>query len=231
MLKQIIKESPHKSFRVSKIATSVAICEANADDRFNWGNATEEEPAFLVYLGCKKTEVAGYIKTFNIFYRCDYCEARKPKYLKDFEVEIKVRGMQRETDCHAHGLDTLVQSETAKSPEPLNTYSQSETAKSLSLDEAVNKSQIVVEEDEIQQSVENLTYFIINDQNLNENVEVDNNAIADIIKNHLQNKIKEILSDPEEHLSKREMSEVEKFISLPYTDYLKQMNQDIPYSA
>ena len=47
MLKQIIKVSPHKSFRVSKIANSVAICEANADDRYNWGNATETEPAFL----------------------------------------------------------------------------------------------------------------------------------------------------------------------------------------
>lgn len=79
MLKQIIKVSPHKSFRVSKLSSTVAICEANAEDRFNWGNATEEQPAFLVYLGCKKVEVAGYIKDFNIFYRCDYCEARKPK--------------------------------------------------------------------------------------------------------------------------------------------------------
>lgn len=120
MLKQIIKVSPHKSFRVSKIANSVAICEANESDRFNWGNATEDEPAFLVYLGCKKTEVAGYMKTFNLFYRCDWCETRQPKYLKDYEVEIKIRGMQRESDTHAFGLDYLIRSETAKHPTSFN---------------------------------------------------------------------------------------------------------------
>lgn len=120
MLKQIIKESPHKSFRVSKISNSIAICEANAEDRFNWGNTTETEPAFLVYLGCRKTEVAGYMKTLNLFYRCDWCETRKPKYLKDFEVEIKIRGMQRESDSHAFGLDYLIQSETAKHPTSFN---------------------------------------------------------------------------------------------------------------
>jgi hypothetical protein len=120
MLKQIIKESPHKSFRVSKISNSIAICEANEGDRFNWGNATENEPAFLVYLGCKKNEVPGYIKTLNIFYRCDYCEARKPKYLKGFEAEIKIRGMQRYCDSHAFGLDSLLSSETAKHPTTFN---------------------------------------------------------------------------------------------------------------
>lgn len=120
MLKQIIKESPHKSFRVSRISNSIAICEANADDRFDWGNATETEPAFLVYLGCKKTEVGGYMKTFNLFYRCDWCETRKPKYLKDFEVEIKIRGMQRESNTHAFGLDYLIRSETAKHPTSFN---------------------------------------------------------------------------------------------------------------
>ena len=120
MLKQIVKESPHKSFRVSRIANSIAICEANAEDRFDWGNATDSSPAFIVYLGCKKTEVAGYMKTFNLFYRCDWCETRKPKYLTDFEVEIKIRGMQRESDSHAFGLDYLIRSETAKHPTSFN---------------------------------------------------------------------------------------------------------------
>lgn len=95
----------------------------------------------------------------------------------------------------------------------------------------MNRFQVTVQADEIQQSVENLTYYIINDQNLNENVEIDDNAIAKIIENHLRNKIEEILSDPEEHLSKSEMSEVERFISMPYADYLKMMNRDIPYPA
>ena len=44
----------------------------------------------------------------------------KPKYLKDFEVEIKIRGMQRESDSHAFGLDYLIRSETAKHPTSFN---------------------------------------------------------------------------------------------------------------
>ena len=120
MLNQELKVSPHGSFKVTQLCESVAICEATKGDRHNWGNATPSEPAFLVYLGCKKDEVPGYIKTLNIFYRCDYCEARKPKYLKDFEAEIKIRGMQRYCDSHAFGLDSLLSSETAKHPTTFN---------------------------------------------------------------------------------------------------------------
>ena len=110
----ILKHSPHQSFRVTQLCKSVAICEAFAGDRFNWNNGTETHPAFLVYLGCRQEEVPGYIKTFNIFYRCYWCEIRQPKYLKEFEAEIKVRGMQRESDSYAFGLDDLLQSEEAK---------------------------------------------------------------------------------------------------------------------
>ena len=114
MLQTIIQESPHKSFRVSKVSNSVAICEADKDDRYNWGNATPNEPAFLVYLGCKKSEVSGYIKIFNNFYNCTYCEARKPKYLKGFEVEIKVRGMSRKGSGLCYGLNDLLRTEATK---------------------------------------------------------------------------------------------------------------------
>jgi hypothetical protein len=78
----VLKVSPNGSFKVTQLCESVAICEAVKGDRNNWGNATETEPAFIVYLGCKKEEVAGYVKTFNTFYRCFWCEVRKPKYLK-----------------------------------------------------------------------------------------------------------------------------------------------------
>jgi hypothetical protein len=106
-----LKVSPHGSFKVTQLCESVAICEAMKGDRNNWGNGTETEPAFVAYLGCKKEEVEGYIKTFNTFYRCELCEVREPKYLKGFEVEIKVRGMQRDSDSHAFGLDYLVESQ------------------------------------------------------------------------------------------------------------------------
>ena len=88
---------------------------------------------------------------------------------------------------------------------------------------------IKVTAEEIDQAVENMVYFIINNQNLNPNVEVDEKAIAEIIKHHLENRIEEILSDPEQYLNKDEMSEVEKYISMPYSAYLKMMERDIPY--
>jgi hypothetical protein len=70
MLDDVLKVSPHGSFKVTQLCVSVAICEAVNGDRYGWGNGTETEPAFLVYLGCKKDEVKGYIRTLNTFY-CD----------------------------------------------------------------------------------------------------------------------------------------------------------------
>ena len=101
----VLKVSLHGSFQVTQLGESVAICEAMNGDKHGWDNATEDEPAFMVYLGCSKDEVSGYVKTFNTFYRCSWCEVRKPKYLKGFEAEIKIREMQRYTDTHAWGLD------------------------------------------------------------------------------------------------------------------------------
>lgn len=106
-----LKVSPHGSFRVTQLCESVAICEAMKGDRNNWGNGTDTEPAFVTYLGCKREEVFGYIKTLNTYYRCYINEVRDPKYLKEFEVEIKIYAMQRESDSHAFGLDYLVESQ------------------------------------------------------------------------------------------------------------------------
>jgi hypothetical protein len=99
--------------------------------------------------------------------------------------------------------------------------------------------QITVTISEFLQAAENLSYFIIKDQNLNRNVEINENAFAkgaakltaEIIKHHLENKIDNILSNPEDYLDSDEMSEVEKFISMPYSEYLKMMDRDIPYPA
>ena len=91
---RVLKRSPHGNFKVTQLCKSVVICEAPSDPH-GWGNATEDEPAFMVYLGCQKHEVKKYVRTFNHLYDCEWCEVRKPKYLKGFEAEIKVRGMQR----------------------------------------------------------------------------------------------------------------------------------------
>ena len=103
--------SPHGSFEVNKLCESVAICEATKGDRHNWGNATKTEPAFVVYLGCKKEEVAERIRYINNALGCYWCEIRQPKYLKEFEVEIKIRGMQRHSDEETNGLDFLLWAE------------------------------------------------------------------------------------------------------------------------
>jgi hypothetical protein len=83
--------------------------------------------------------------------------------------------------------------------------------------------------EELDQAVENLVYFIINNQNLNEDVEIDEQAIALVVKQHLESKIEEILSDPEKYLNNDEMSEVEKHISMPYSAYRKMTERDISY--
>jgi hypothetical protein len=111
MLNQELKVSPHRSFKVTQLCESVAICEAMKGDRHRWGNGTDTEPAFVAYLGCKRDEVASYIKTFQTFYRCFLHEIRQPKYLKGFEVEIKIYAMQRHSDSHAFGLDYLIKSQ------------------------------------------------------------------------------------------------------------------------
>ena len=136
MLNQELKVSPHGSFKVSQLCKNVAICEATKDDRYEWGNATETEPAFLVYLGCNEAELSGYLKTINTFYRCEWCEVRKPKYLKDFKAEIKIRGMQRYSDTHAFGLDYLVKSESAK-PTKKAVNQQSANSYTISLDDCL----------------------------------------------------------------------------------------------
>lgn len=114
MLNDVLKVSPNGSFKITQLCENVAICEATNGDRHDWGNATDDEPAFMVYVGCFKDEVKGYVQTFNTFYRCEWCEVRSPRHLKGFEAEIKIRGMQRESDTNAFGLDYLVESEQAK---------------------------------------------------------------------------------------------------------------------
>lgn len=110
MISQKIKLSPHGNFQITKLLETVAICEA-IEDRYNWGNATEDKPAFIVYLGCQKNEVAEKIRYLNNALGCYWCEVRKPKYLKGFEAEIKIRGMQRHSDEETNGLDFLLWAE------------------------------------------------------------------------------------------------------------------------
>lgn len=94
MVQQIIKTSPHGSFTVTQLSENIVICE-DIHNKQKWGNQTLDQPAFMTYLGCSKHEVSRYVQTFNNLYGCKWCEVRNPKYLTDFECEIKVKGMSR----------------------------------------------------------------------------------------------------------------------------------------
>ena len=102
MVQQVIKESPHGSFKVTQLCQNIVICE-DIHNKQKWGNETEDQPAFMVYVGSSREESKKYVQTFNNLYGCKWCEIRTPKYLKDFECEIKVKGMSR------LGLNHLVQ--------------------------------------------------------------------------------------------------------------------------
>lgn len=108
------KISPHGSFQVTQLCESLAICEAMDGDPYDWGNATNTEPAFIVYLGCQTSEVAKYVEIFKDFYHCHCCEVRQPRHLKKFEVEIEIREMKRRSNSEGLGLDHLTESEEDK---------------------------------------------------------------------------------------------------------------------
>ena len=114
MINQKVYDSPNESFRVTLLTQSVAICEAINGDRYNWGNEEEDLPAFIVYVGCSSREEAKAVTdTLLRFYRAKKCLIREGKRL-DYPVEIKVYGLQRETDSWAFGLDDLVLSRSAR---------------------------------------------------------------------------------------------------------------------
>ena len=95
--KQGLERSKHPFYRITQLADNIAICEATFD-RHRWNNATETDSAFIVYLGCNQNEVPMWIEKLNNFYHCYWIEVRKPKHLKKFEAELKIRGMKRCSD-------------------------------------------------------------------------------------------------------------------------------------
>ena len=88
------------------------------------------------------------------------------------------------------------------------------------------KLEITVTKEELLQAVENLIY----DQ-LDEDTFSDDEAIATIIKEHIESKIEDIISNPENHLNSDELSRVNKNVFLSDKAYRKMMDRDIPYPA
>ena len=90
--------------------------ESNSD-HYNWGNQTEEQPAFLTYIGCHSLKEANALKKSLIqFYRAKAIIIRQGQRMR-FNYEIKAYGLIRNSNHNAFGLDYLVTSQQAKDEE------------------------------------------------------------------------------------------------------------------
>ena len=87
------------------------------------------------------------------------------------------------------------------------------------------KLSIEVTQDELIQAAQNLIYT----QSLDEDTEANEEAIALVIKQHLECVIEDILSDAEKYLKPDEWSQINKCFVMKYSAYKKMMEQDIPY--
>ena len=114
MINQKICGSPNGSFQITQLSKSVAICEALKGDRYGWENEEDDLPAFIVYIGFSyHLDAYNFSDVLMKFYRAAKCVIRKGKRL-DYPFEIKVYGLQRESDCDHFGLDDLVLSRSAR---------------------------------------------------------------------------------------------------------------------
>jgi hypothetical protein len=91
------------------LCDSIALIESETD-RWGWGNAGEDEPAFVAYIGFHDREEAieYFEKDLKKLCRCTQATIRRSKRMKGFEWELKTSDLQRYTDSHAEGLDWLV---------------------------------------------------------------------------------------------------------------------------
>lgn len=83
---------------------------------------------------------------------------------------------------------------------------------------------INVSQEDILQAVENLIH-----DKIDEDTFANEQAIASIIKNHLQVTIENIICNPEEYLNPEEKNQVDKCFYLTDYAYRKMMDRDIPY--
>jgi hypothetical protein len=86
------------------------------------------------------------------------------------------------------------------------------------------KLKIIVTKDELIQAAENLIYDQLDEDNF-----ADLDAIANIIKNHLEVTIENIICNPEEYLKPEEKNQANKYVYLTDYAYRKMMDRDIPY--
>ena len=87
--------------------------------------------------------------------------------------------------------------------------------------------EIKVTQEELLQAAKNLIYL----QSLDKDTEANQEAIANIIKQHLEYEIEERISNPEKYLKPEEWEQISNCFIMSPTAYQRMMNQDIPNPA
>jgi hypothetical protein len=105
------QSSTVQGFTFTELLPGLAICEA-AQDIHRWGNGTEVEPAFLVYLGYNiPQERDEWIARLRSIWSIDTdITYRASQRVNGYWHEIKIRGMQRYSDPAVFDLDFLSES-------------------------------------------------------------------------------------------------------------------------
>lgn len=106
-------------FPTRQLLPGLAICEAVERDRngswidpHHWGNATVDLPPFIVYIGYNSPqERDDYIFQLRRIWKIDTEITYRPaKRLTGYWHELKIRGMQRESDPSVFDLEYLSES-------------------------------------------------------------------------------------------------------------------------
>jgi len=85
-------------FRIQYLTKRVLIVEALGQDWFDWGNETEEKPAFVAYYGAENmAEAKSRKKTIEKLYCYESITIRRRKNNRTgWPVELKIHGLSRE---------------------------------------------------------------------------------------------------------------------------------------
>jgi hypothetical protein len=108
----LTQQSPTvRGFKFTELLPGLVICEA-AQDIHRWGNGTEVNPAFLVYLGYNiPQERDEWIARLRSIWSIDTdITYRASQRVNGYWHEIKIRGMQRYSDPAVFDLDYLSES-------------------------------------------------------------------------------------------------------------------------
>jgi hypothetical protein len=105
------QSSTVQGFKFTELLPGLVICEA-AQDIHRWGNGTEVDPAFLVYLGYNiPQERDEWIARLRSIWSIDTdITYRASQRVNGYWHEIKIRGMQRYSDPAVFDLDYLSES-------------------------------------------------------------------------------------------------------------------------